>query len=98
MKKEKTSSIKSFTGNFWTAISMEFLERGAYYGVMSVLGVFLILTPLEGGLGFSKEQAGAILGTIPPLLYLLPIIAGAIADRYGNRKVLCFAFTLKILG
>ena len=98
MKKEKTSSIKSFTGNFWTAISMEFLERGAYYGVMSVLGVFLILTPLEGGLGFSKEQAGAILGTIPPLLYLLPIIAGAIADRYGYRKVLFFAFTCMILG
>ncbi|MBP6454634.1 MAG: MFS transporter, partial [Bacteroidales bacterium] len=98
MKKEKTSSIKSFTGNFWTAISMEFLERGAYYGVMSVLGVFLILTPLEGGLGFSKEQAGAILGTIPPLLYLLPIIAGAIADRYGYRKVLFFAFSCMILG
>lgn len=56
MKKEKTSSIKSFTGNFWTAISMEFLERGAYYGVMSVLGVFLILTPLEGGSDSAKNR------------------------------------------
>ena len=98
MTKENKSSIKSFPGNFWTAISMEFLERGAYYGVMSVLGVFLILDPFEGGLGLTKGQAGAILGTIPPLLYLLPIIAGAIADRYGYRKVLFFAFSCMILG
>jgi dipeptide/tripeptide permease len=65
---------------------------------MSVLSVFLILSTGEGGLNFSKEQAGAILGTIPPLLYFLPIIAGAIADRYGYRKVLFFAFTCMILG
>ncbi|OJV19490.1 MAG: MFS transporter [Bacteroidetes bacterium 41-46] len=98
MTKESKSTIRSFSGNFWTAIGMEFLERGAYYGVMSVLGVFLILSTGEGGLGFTKGQAGAILGTIPPLLYLLPIIAGAIADRYGYRNVLFFAFSCMILG
>ena len=92
------STLKSFPKNFWTVIFMEFLERGSYYGVMSVLSVFLILSTGEGGLNFSKEQAGAILGTIPPLLYFLPIIAGAIADRYGYRKVLFFAFTCMILG
>ena len=77
---------------------MEFLERGSYYAMMSVLSVYLILHGGEGGLAFSKEQAGAILGTIPPLLYFLPIIAGAIADRYGYRKVLFFAFTCMIFG
>jgi len=100
MTKDKgsKSAIKSFPKTFWTVIVMEFLERGSYYGVMSVLGVFLILSGAEGGLGFSKEQAGAILGTIPPLLYFLPIMAGAIADRYGYRKVLFFAFLCMILG
>ncbi len=77
---------------------MEFFERGAYYGMMSILSVFLILNIDSGGMGFSKEQAGAILGTIPPLLYFLPIIAGAIADRYGYRKVLFFAFTCMTVG
>jgi dipeptide/tripeptide permease len=95
---DSKSTLKSFPKNFWTVIFMEFLERGSYYGVMSVLSVFLILSAGEGGLDFSKEQAGAILGTIPPLLYFLPIIAGAIADRYGYRKVLFFAFTCMILG
>ncbi|MEG1510592.1 MAG: MFS transporter [Bacteroidales bacterium] len=84
---------KGFERNFWVAILMEFFERGAYYGVLSVLSVYLILTGDEGGLGFSKTQAGTIMGTMQPLLYFLPIIAGGIADRYGYRKVLFFAFT-----
>ena len=81
-----------FKRNFWVAILMEFFERGAYYGVLSVLSVYLILTADEGGLGFSKGQAGTIMGTIQPLLYFLPIIAGGIADRYGYRRILFFAF------
>lgn len=77
---------------------MEFFERGSYYGVMSVLSIYLILSPSEGGLGFSREGIGAIKSTITPLLYLLPILAGAIADRFGYRKVLMFAFTLMSAG
>lgn len=84
---------KGFEKNFWVAILMEFFERGAYYGVLSVLSVYLILNGDEGGLGFSKAQAGTIMGTMQPLLYFLPIIAGGIADRYGYRKILFFAFT-----
>lgn len=95
---KQKSGIKSFSKNFWTVIAMEFLERGSYYGVMSVLSVYLIMGMDDGGLGFSKEQAGAILGTIPPLLYFLPIVSGAIAERYGYRRVLFFAFTCMIFG
>ena len=86
-------SKKGFERNFWVAIIMEFFERGAYYGVLSVLSVYLVLSGNEGGLGFSKAQAGTIMGTIQPLLYFLPIIAGGIADRYGYRRILFFAFT-----
>ena len=71
---------------------MEFFERGAYYGVLSVLSVYLVAGAMDGGLGFSRMQAGTIMGTIQPLLYFLPIIAGGIADRYGYRKILFFAF------
>jgi dipeptide/tripeptide permease len=77
---------------------MEFFERGAYYGVMSVLSVYLILNVNEGGLGFSKESVGIMKSTITPLLYLLPILSGAIADRYGYRRTLMFAFTIMSLG
>lgn len=91
-------SFFSFSKNFWTAITMEFFERGSYYGVISVLSVYLVLSKEEGGLAFSKERVGVIKSVITPLLYFLPIIAGAIGDRFGYRKVLFFAFSVMSLG
>ena len=90
--------FKGFSKNFWTVIVMEFFERGSYYGVMSVLSVYLVMKTGEGGLGFSKESVGVIKSTITPLLYLLPIISGAIAERFGYRKVLMFAFAVMSIG
>jgi POT family proton-dependent oligopeptide transporter len=102
LMEEKSKSaltvFKSFSKNFWTVIVMEFFERGSYYGVMSVLSVYLILSPAEGGLGFSKESVGVIKSTITPLLYFLPILSGAIADRFGYRKILMFAFSVMSIG
>jgi len=82
----------SFPRSFWTVIVMEFFERGSYYGVMSVLSVYLVLSRENGGLAFSKESVGVIKSVITPLLYFLPILAGAVGDRLGYRRVLFFAF------
>ncbi len=91
-------SVKSFPRSFWTVITMEFFERGSYYGVMSVLSVYLVMSIPEGGLGFSKESVGVIKSTITPLLYFLPILAGALADRFGYRRTLTMAFTVMSTG
>lgn len=85
--------FKSFPLVYWISVTFEFFERGAYYGMMSFLSVYLTDT-----LGFSKQGVGAIKGTIQPLLYFLPIIAGAIADKMGYRKTLIFAFSLLGIG
>lgn len=90
--------IKSFPRSFWTVITMEFFERGSYYGVMSVLSVYLVMSIPEGGLGFSKESVGVIKSTITPLLYFLPILAGALADRFGYRRTLMMAFSVMSTG
>lgn len=87
-----------FSRNFWTVVSMEFVERGAYYGMMSVLAVYLAMTSSEGGLGLSKESVGVILSTFQPIVYFVPILAGALADRYGYRRIFFLAFTLMLLG
>ncbi|MEI7897549.1 MAG: MFS transporter [bacterium] len=97
-KSSSAQTLASFPRNFWTAISMEFFERGSYYGVMSVLSVYLVLSKSEGGQGFSKESVGVIKSTITPLLYFLPILSGAIGDRFGYRKVLFFSFFTMSLG
>jgi len=67
----------------------EFFERGSYYGMMSVLSIYL--TDI---LGFAKTSVGLIKGTIQPILYFLPILSGAIADRFGYRRTLTVAFAL----
>jgi dipeptide/tripeptide permease len=87
--KEKKASFRDFPKQFWLVIIFEFFERGSYYGMMSVLSIYLVDI-----LGFSKEGVGIIKGTIQPLLYFLPILTGAIADRLGYRKTLMVAFGL----
>lgn len=72
---------------------MEFFERGSYYGMMSILSVYM-----TDQLSFSKESVGVIKSTIQPLLYILPILSGAIGDRYGYRKTLTFAFLFLGIG
>ncbi|NLF41891.1 MAG: peptide MFS transporter, partial [Bacteroidales bacterium] len=97
-EQKKKGLLASFPRNFWTVIVMEFFERGSYYGVMSVLSVFMVMGVEEGGLGFSKESVGYLKSTITPLLYILPILSGAIADRFGYKRVLSFAFVIMSLG
>jgi len=88
-KSVKKGFFTKFSSQFWLVVMFEFFERGAYYGMMSFLSQYFVET-----LGFPKENVGVIKGVIQPLLYFLPIIAGAIADRFGYRKVLMVAFTL----
>ncbi len=83
----KKPGISSFSKNYWIVILMEFFERGSYYGMMSILSVYM-----TDQLSFSKESVGVIKSTIQPLLYILPILSGAIGERFGYRKTLIFAF------
>ncbi len=86
---KKKNVLRSFSKNYWIVIMFEFFERGSYYGMMSVLSVYL--TDI---LGFAKTSVGIIKGTIQPILYFLPIISGALADRFGYRRTLTIAFAL----
>lgn len=95
---DKKAAISSFSKNYWIVILMEFFERGSYYGVMSILSVYMVLSVGDGGLGFDKEDIGALKSTITPLLYIIPILSGAIADRFGYKKTLMFAFIVMSLG
>ncbi|OQX77257.1 MAG: hypothetical protein B6D61_07435 [Bacteroidetes bacterium 4484_249] len=86
------NSLKSFPRTFWIANTMELFERWAYYGMFTVLSVYLTDPVSTGGLGFSQEQRGIMQAIVTGILYILPIVGGAIADRFGFRKVLLAAF------
>lgn len=89
MTKEKTGFFRKFPPQFWLVVIFEFFERGSYYGMMSFISVYF-----TDSLNIPKESVGVIKGVIQPLLYFLPIISGAVADRFGYRKILMVAFAL----
>ena len=93
-----TLAFKKFPRVFWISNMMELFERWAWYGVYNSLALYLTLSKETGALGFTQEQKGIILGTGTALLYFLPLITGAIADRVGFKKVLILSFTAYIAG
>jgi len=83
---------------FWIANFMELFERIAYYGMFAVLSIYMTDSIGEGGLGFSQQQRGTMQAIVTSILYLLPILGGVIADRYGFRKILLIAFVILTSG
>ena len=86
--------FKSFPRTFWVANSLELFERWAWYGLFAVLALYLTKSTDEGALGFTQSQKGSIMGTVTAILYFLPLITGAIADKVGYKKMLIIAFVI----
>ncbi|WP_352422235.1 MFS transporter [Proteiniphilum sp.] len=82
-----------FSKPFWVANFVELLERLAYYAVFIVITLYL-----SNVWGFSDIEAGVIAGLFSALLYLLPVFAGAIADKIGFRSAIILAFSLLTVG
>ncbi len=88
----------SFPRTFWVANVMELFERAAYYGMNSVLAVYLTGKVADGGLGFGESAAGFLQSIVYAMTYVLPILGGALADRYGYRRMLMVAFSFLTAG
>ena len=98
MSPQSGGVLRSFPRSFWVANVMELFERGAYYGMNSVLAIYLSDSVSEGGLGFSEQSIGFLQGLIYALTYVVPILGGALADRYGYRRMLMIAFSFLSVG
>jgi proton-dependent oligopeptide transporter, POT family len=96
---ETTPKARSgFPATFWVANVMELFERAAYYGMNSVLAVYLTRAVAQGGLGFGEQDVGLLTSVVYAATYVLPILGGALADRYGYRRMLMVAFSLLATG
>ena len=89
---------RDFGRTFWIANVMELFERAAYYGLNSVLAIYLTAPRESGGLGFGEQAVGFLQGIVYAAIYLIPILGGALADRYGYRRMLILAFSLLAAG
>lgn len=65
---------------------VELWERFAFYGIRSLLVLFMATTISKGGLGISTEYASAIYGIFAGCLYLAALPGGWITDNYLGQK------------
>ncbi len=82
-----------FHPTFWVANGMELFERLAYYGQQIVFMVYM-----RNKLGFTETEAGQLSGIFGGLIYLLPILGGTLADKWGFRRAFNIAFSILALG
>ena len=91
------AQIKSYPATFWVANTMEIFERMAWYGFYALSSLYITGPKETGGLGFTSVQRGQIQAIIPFFLYLFPVLTGALADRYGYRKMFTIAYVGMVL-
>jgi dipeptide/tripeptide permease len=82
-----------FERAFWVANFTELFERLSYYGATAVLAIFL-----SEQLHFTKELTGWMMGTFGFVVWFLPVLGGALADRFGFRRALMFAYLVMTVG
>jgi len=86
--------VKSLPRTFYVANTMEIFERMAWYGMFTPLALYLRDDREKGGLGFTEEDAGTIIGIATFALYLMPVVTGALGDRFGYKKMFLLAYAI----
>ena len=86
-RKDNEGVIRSLPSSFWLANVMEIFERMGWYGFFAVSSLYLTGAVEDGGLGFSSADRGVIQGLATFFLYLFPAVFGALADRYGFKRM-----------
>ena len=91
---QRLREIRSgFEPAFWIANFTEIFERVAYYATSAVLAIYL-----SEQLHFSSELTGWVVGIFGMVVWFLPILGGTLADRFGFRRALMFAYLVMTVG
>jgi len=78
----------------YVCFATELWERFSYYGMRALLIFYLMQHFL-----FSEQESYLIYGAYTALVYMTPVLGGAIADRYlGARKAVTCGAILLVLG
>ena len=93
-----TSVFRQFPSSFWAANCMEIFERMGWYGFYAVSSLYLTGAVVDGGLGLTSEDRGVIQGLATFFLYLFPALFGALADRYGFKRMFLASCVVMIPG
>ncbi len=92
------ATLMTFPRSFWMGCVVEMWERLAYYGVRSVVPLYIAQANDPGGLHFSQAQKGSIFAAWALVQSLVPMVSGGFADRFGYKKTIATSVTLACLG
>ena len=82
-----------------TLFATEMWERFSYYGLRPLLVLFMSAALADGGFGFDRPAAGAIVGIYAASVYLASLPGGWIADRLlGLRRAILVGAVLITAG
>ena len=102
MEATKNTSEFSLLGHkpsLYVLFFTEMWERFSYYGMRALLVLFLTTAMIDGGWGWSNEEALGLYGIYTGLVYLTPIFGGLIADKFlGYQKAVALGALIMTLG
>lgn len=82
-----------------TLFFTEMWERFSFYGLRPLLVLFMAAAVIQGGWGWDRGEASAIVGIYAACVYLASLPGGWIADKLlGLRKAVLYGGTLISLG
>ena len=70
-----------------TLFFTELWERFSYYGMRSILVLYMVAPAAQGGLGFEVKHATSLYGTYTMWVYLTALPGGLMADRLLGAKL-----------
>ena len=89
MNQAPTSGFFGHPVGLRTLFMTEMWERFSYYGLRPLLVLFMSAALMDGGFGFDRGQASAIVGIYGACVYLASLPGGWVADRLlGLRRAI----------
>lgn len=86
-------------GGLATLFFTEMWERFSYYGIRPLLVLFMTAALAQGGFGFERTQASAIVGIYAASVYLASLPGGWVADRWlGLQRSIWYGGVFIALG
>jgi len=93
------SKVLGHPSGLFVLFFTEMWERFSFYGMRALLVMFLTSALLDGGWGWSREQAMALFGSYVGLVYLSTMLGGYFADKViGYRWAVVTGALLMTLG
>lgn len=99
MSNQSSGTLLGHPKGLFLLFGTELWERFSYYAMRAILVLYLTDKTINGGLGWSTQDALSLYGIYTGLVYITPLIGGWIADNFlGQRRSIIIGGILMAFG